>query len=81
MAWDKVTKIDSIAKRKAWSKVHQGVLVEYDKAFGRVPAHELCRDTAAQLTVAIGRSGKMRRDMNHGCGKIGTSWPKNHKTS
>ena len=81
MAWDKVTKIDSIAKRKAYSKVHQGVVVEYAGAYNRVPAHVLCRNTAAQLTVTIGRSGKMRRDVRHGHGSIGTSFPSNHKTS
>jgi hypothetical protein len=29
MAYDKVTKIDAIAKRKAWTKTHLGVLEEY----------------------------------------------------
>lgn len=29
MAYDKVTKIDAIAKRKAWTKTHLGKLEEY----------------------------------------------------
>lgn len=32
MAYDKVTKIDAIAKRKAWTKTHLGKLEEYRRS-------------------------------------------------
>ena len=76
MAWDKVTKIDSIAKRKAYTKENLGKLVEYKNAYGsKAWATFVVPDTAAQRTVVIGKSGKMRRTITHGPGNIATSWP------
>jgi hypothetical protein len=75
MAYDKVTKINTIAKRKAYSKVNEGVLTEHRNAFGRNEPTVLCRDTARQLTVIVHKSGKMRRlPMNIGSGNIITNY-------
>jgi hypothetical protein len=76
MAWDKVTKLDSIAKRRPHSRVNTGKLGEYVAAYHRVARTELCRDTGAQRMVVIGKSGKMRRIVSHGNGTLSTSWPK-----
>jgi len=76
MAYDKVTKIDSIAKRKPHTKVNLGVLVEYDGAYnrGETFAQFKVADTIAQRTVSIGRSGKMRRDIRISSGQLVTNF-------
>jgi hypothetical protein len=80
MAWDKVTKIDSIAKRKAWSKANQGKLSEYRDAYNagaRAVAEFKVADTYAQRSVTVSKSGKMfRRAAVVGAG-VTTSWPTN----
>ena len=74
MAWDKVTKIDSIAKRKPRTKVNAGMLVEHVNAYHRVGvttfADFIVPDTAAQRLVVIGKSGKIRRVTTHGHGSL-----------
>lgn len=76
MAWDKVTKIDSIAKRKPHTKANLGKLQEYHHAYGSKAWENFqVGDTIAQRTVVIGKSGKMRRYHRHGPGNIATNWP------
>jgi hypothetical protein len=81
MAYDKVTKLNTIAKRKAWSKVNQGKLVEYVDSYSagaRSVAEFKCPLTHAQLSVTVSKSGKVfRREATVGCG-VSTSWPTNH---
>ncbi len=68
MAWDKVTKIDSIAKRKAYSKVNQGVIVEhasaYHRAGDRSVSNFVCPNNVRQATTVLTKSGKLRRAFN-----------------
>jgi len=81
MAWDKVTKIDTIAKRKPYSKENQGVLVEYVKAYNsNAWANFVVPDTIAQRSVSIGKSGKMRRGTTHGSGMLVTNWASSTST-
>ena len=79
--YDKVTKVDSIAKRKAWSKVNQGVLVEHKDAYHRdarnLYASFTADNTHAQMTVTVTKKGKMfRREQTVAAG-VTTSWPSN----
>jgi len=75
MAWDKVTKIDTIAKRKAWSKVNEGVLVEHRTAYHRVAATIHVPASMAQMTTQLGKGGKLRRAaIGHGHGSLITNW-------
>jgi hypothetical protein len=84
--FDKVTKLNTIAKRAAWSKVNQGVLVEHADAYHRnsvrSAAEFKCPNTAAQLSVTVSKRGKLfRRVDSHimsGGNAIATSWPSNH---
>ena len=85
MAWDKVTKIDSIAKRKAWTKSNLGKHVEYADTMkkvsesGRAYSAWWCvrGDTVAQSTVKIDKRGRLRHQIGHGNGSVSTSWPVN----
>ena len=70
--YDKVTKINTIAKRKAYSKVNQGVLVEYVNAYR--PTADINRNHGAQMTVVMTRNGRLRRDVPHGCGALVTNF-------
>jgi len=75
MAYDKVTKIDSIAKRKAYSKVNEGVLTEHIAAYNRGGAFADWQrtDTGAQRTIKLTRNGKLRRDLRVASGLLQTN--------
>ena len=75
MAYDKVTKIDSIAKRKAYTKVNTGVLTEHENAYNRGGSFSDWQrtDTGAQRTVKLCKSGKLRRDLGIASGVLKTN--------
>ena len=85
MAWDKVTKVDSIAKRKAWTRANLGKHVEHSDNYK--VAREAGRDIASwqadrganagQQTVTLSKRGRLHRRVKHGNGGIATSWPRN----
>jgi hypothetical protein len=85
MAWDKVTKVDSIAKRKAWTRSNLGKLLEHADSFkvavGRgtdIASWQADRGAnAGQQSVTVSKRGRLHRRVNHGCGRIATSWPRN----
>lgn len=65
MAWDKVTEIDSIAKRKPYTKVNAGLMSEYSGAYHRAGERACsefkCPNSARQNSIMLTRSGKFRR--------------------
>jgi hypothetical protein len=82
MAWDKVTKVDSIAKRKAWTKSNLGVFIEHAESFKRADINRVSivrGNNAGQMTVTLSKRGRLHRRVAHGSGNIATTWPTNSK--
>jgi hypothetical protein len=73
--YDKVTKLNTIAKRKAYSKVNEGVLVEHKAAYHRGNAFADFKAPVAAFAPKL-RNGKLRRrdTGKTGCGSIITNF-------
>ena len=86
MAWDKVTKIDSIAKRKPYTKANLGKHVEYRDTMKVVAArgHDYASwscvrgNTIAQGSVTLSKRGRLHRRISTPSGSLSTNWPANH---
>ena len=95
MAWDKVTKIDSIAKRKPYTREHQGMLCEYNGIGKRMvvraaeqPIRKLIltnkqrRAKNAQLLgQRIGVNETCKRFVGDAGYKLATSWPTSQRVN
>jgi hypothetical protein len=83
MAWDKVTKVDSIAKRKAWTRENLGKLIEHKGSVeraaqsGRAAASfaPVRGNTQNQMSVTLSKRGRLHRRIGSAKGPIGTNWP------
>ena len=86
MAWDKVTKVDSIAKRKPWTKSNIGKQLEYSDTYKLVSESGMDYaswsptrgNTANQMSVTLSKRGRLHRRISTAKGSGRTSWPTNN---